>query len=629
MTASTHAQDPTLNSTGAKSAEAALRESEERYRDFFENAKEAYYVHDLQGRYTSVNRAAEKLCGYSREEIIGKTFADFLPPEQFDAVAEFLCKKLAQEGETTYETELITREGCRVPIEVSSHLIYDHREGVAVQGTVRDITQRRWSEERLREYEKVVEGLEEMITVISRDYRYVLVNRTFLKYRRMTREDLLGLTVSDVLGKDIFDALVRPRLDKALEGNIVTFEMKLSYPQIGERDLLVSYFPIEGRTGIDGAACVLQDVTERRQGEEALRQSEERFSKAFHLSPAALSITQLEDGKVLEVNESFLRMSGFTREELIGQSLLELGLWRDPAQRDNLIDLLREGSRAADLDIKLWRKSGEIRSVLLSIDLIELSGRKCVLGSCQDITEQKRAEATLRNYSRLLVEAQETERQHIARELHDQVGQMLTAIKFNLQTLARSKGLANQSAVIDQGLELIDTTLQQVRTLSFELRPSLLDNLGLVAALRWYTDEFAHRTGIATKWQSNLPEGKERLGQELETACFRIVQEALTNVVRHAKAAHVFIDLSIVDQQTVLSIKDDGIGIIRPVPQINSPSGIQLGLIGMKERALALGGTVTIDSSPNQGTEIRAYFPAEAKPIEETARTRVVADDQH
>ncbi len=596
--------------TERKRAETALRESEERYRDLFENAKDAYYVHDLQGRYASVNRAAEKMSGYSRQDIIGRSFADFIPPDQLDAVAEHLCKKLVEKGETTYETEMITRDGRRVPVEVSSHLIYDDARAVAVQGTVRDITERRWSEDRLREYEKVVEGLEEMITVISRDYRYVLANRAFLKYRRMDREDLMGRSVSDILGEEVFERVIKPRLDEALDGHVVTFEMRFSYPQLGERDLHISYFPIEGPNGVDGAACVLQDLTEQRRGEEALRQSEERFSKAFHSSPAALSITQLEDGRLLEVNASFLRVTGFTREEVIGRTALELGLWREPAQRAMMMELLLQSPEVTDVEIKFWRKSGEERSGLLSVDLIELSGRKCVLGSCQDITERKRAEATLRNYSRMLVDAQEMERKHIARELHDQIGQMLTAIKLTLQTLGSSDQIGTATTEIDQGVELIDTALDQVRNLSFELRPSLLDNLGLVAALRWYSDQFAHRTGIVVTWQSNLPERKMRFPQELETACFRIVQEALTNVVRHAEAREVIIELDTVDQQTVLSIQDDGVGFSKQAPQDSSK--VHLGLIGMRERALALGGTLEINSAPGKGTEIRVFFPTEA-----------------
>jgi two-component system cell cycle sensor histidine kinase/response regulator CckA len=126
----------------------ALRESEERYRELFENSKDALYVHNMSGQYTSVNRAAEKLSGYPREEIIGKYFWDFVPPEYTKQVRENLCKKLEEVGETTYEVEMITKQGSRIPVEVSSHLIYEEGLPVGVQGSVRDITERKQARRR-------------------------------------------------------------------------------------------------------------------------------------------------------------------------------------------------------------------------------------------------------------------------------------------------------------------------------------------------------------------------------------------------------------------------------------------------------------------------------------------------
>jgi len=132
----------------------ALRESEKRYRELFENSKDALYVHNMSGQYTSVNRAAEKLSGYSREEIIGKYFWDFVPPEYTKQVRENLCKKLEEVGETTYEVEIITKQGRRIPVEVSSRLIYEAGLPVGVQGSVRNITERKESQETLRTYSR-------------------------------------------------------------------------------------------------------------------------------------------------------------------------------------------------------------------------------------------------------------------------------------------------------------------------------------------------------------------------------------------------------------------------------------------------------------------------------------------
>jgi PAS domain S-box-containing protein len=468
--------------TERKQAEDALRASEERYRELFENAKDATYVHDLNGRYISVNRAAEKLAGHTREEIIGRKFSDFIPLEEVVAVTNHLCQKLKDEGETIYESEVFAKDGRRVPVEVSSHLIYENGIAIGVQGTARDITERRRAEERLREYEKVVEGLEEMIVVVDRDFRFLLANRAYLKYRGKNREDVLGRLVPEVAGQDLFARVIKGKLEQTFQGHLVSYELKTTYSDLGERDVLSTYIPIEGPGGIDRAACVIQDITER-----------------------------------------------------------------------------------------------------------------------------KRAEEALQRYPRQLIEAQEMERQNIARELHDQIGQVLTAIRLNLQTVWETCESSESRALIDEGVAMVDGAVEQVRDLSFELRPSLLDDLGLVAALRWYCDRFARRTGIRATHAIDFPEST-RLRVELETACFRIVQEAFTNVARHARARTVSLTLKSLKNQIYLSIKDDGRGFDTH-SQLLSQSTSHLGLRGMRERALALGGRLKIKSSPSRGTEISAHFP--------------------
>ena len=721
--------------TERKRAEEALRASEERYRELFESARDAIYVHDLEGKYVSVNRAAEKLSGYSRDEIIGKHFSDFVVPEQVDDVRKEMTRKLVTHQGARYTAEIIARDGRRVPVEVNSNLIYEAGLPVGVQGLVRDITERRHAEQairqaeeryrgifenagegifqstpegrflvanpalarihgyespeelistftdiptqvyvdakrraefrnllaqhgvvrgfehqvfrkdgskiwisvnaravrdeqgqllyyegtaqditegkvaadRLKEYEKVVEGLEEMILVVDRDYRYLLANRAFLNYRGLGKEQLLGQLTAQVLDKEVFETIVKGRLAECFQGKVVKYEMRYPYPGLGERDLFITYLPIEGSNGIDKAACVLQDITEQKRAEQALRQSEERFSKAFHSSPAALSVSLLEDGRLLEVNDAFLCMTGYERHEVIGRSTADIGLWVDTSARITMAGLVRERGAVKDLEIDFRRKSGEVRNALLSVDLIELSGKPCVLGTGQDVTERKRAEQALRNYPRRLISAQEAERKNIARELHDQIGQVLTAIRLNLQNIREVCETSESRMLIDEAMDMTDQAMDEVRDLSFELRPSLLDDLGLVAALRWYTDRFAKRTAIPTTIVTSIPDGV-RLRRELETACFRITQEALTNVARHSKAKNVWVDLKAIKGETVLSVKDDGNGFD---PYSVNPRSfpIGLGLRGMEERALALGGRLEVKSDLRKGTELRAYFP--------------------
>ncbi|HEV7683955.1 MAG TPA: PAS domain S-box protein [Pyrinomonadaceae bacterium] len=348
-------------------AGAALRESEERYRELFENAKDAIYVHDLKGTYTSINRAAELLSGYARAEIIGRNFADFIAPEHLAEVRENLYTKLATKGETTYEVAVIRKGGQTVPVEISSRAIYENGVMVGVQGTV----------------------------------------------------------------------------------------------------------------------C--------------------------------------------------------------------------------------------------------------------------------DITERKRAQEALQMFSRQLIETQEQERQRIALELHDQIGQVLTVVKMNLTSVQRACPAPEASPYIKDNMDLVDEALRLVRDLSIDLRPLLLDDLGLVAALRWYLDRYAARTGVESDFHFELPQNADRFSRDIETACFRIVQEALTNIGRHAQAKYVSIQLTGNNSDLFLRIKDDGIGFDPNLLRTRATRDATLGLLGMQERARAAGGTIEIDSAPSKGTEIRLRFPISVK----------------
>jgi signal transduction histidine kinase len=204
-------------------------------------------------------------------------------------------------------------------------------------------------------------------------------------------------------------------------------------------------------------------------------------------------------------------------------------------------------------------------------------------------------------------DAQETERRSIARELHDEIGQALTVIKINLQAAQGSSDMASLALYLADGLRTLEGTLQQVRGLSLELRPSLLDDLGLVPALRWYVDRQAQQAGVTAHFASHGLE--ERLPPEIEIACFRIVQEALTNVMRHADASQVFIELRHDAEDLHLAIRDDGLGFDVPAALAAAARGESVGLLGMEERVQLLGGRIEIESAPGQGTEIRVCLP--------------------
>ena len=212
----------------------------------------------------------------------------------------------------------------------------------------------------------------------------------------------------------------------------------------------------------------------------------------------------------------------------------------------------------------------------------------------------------LQTLSRRVLEAQETERRRIAHELHDELGQALTAIKINLQTRGHLHNVATDD-LDAENIRILDDALSQVRRIALALRPSMLDDLGLGPALRWLAEQTAARAGFAVRL--NIPVLEPRLPPKIETACFRIVQEALTNIARHAGAKNVSITLERNDASLLLVVQDDGCGFEPEEARARAISGGNLGVLGMQERAALVGGQLEITSSPSHGSELSLRCP--------------------
>jgi PAS domain S-box-containing protein len=244
------------------------------FRALLEAAPDAIFVVSEE-HIVFVNPSAVRLLGGERpEQIVGKKLSEFVHPGSLASV-----RGRIQDSYRTgvaappIEHVLVALDGS--PVEIESAAIPINWKGLpATEAIARDIRQRKRTEEKLREYEKAVEGLEEMIVVVDREYRYVLANRAFLNYRGVEREELIGRPSREMLNEGVFDAIIKEKLDECFQGKVVKYELKYKYPKLGERDISISYFPIEGPDGIDRVACVIQDITERKKAEETLQRNE-------------------------------------------------------------------------------------------------------------------------------------------------------------------------------------------------------------------------------------------------------------------------------------------------------------------------------------------------------------------
>jgi len=234
--------------------------------------------------------------------------------------------------------------------------------------------------------------------------------------------------------------------------------------------------------------------------------------------------------------------------------------------------------------------------------------------SVSSYLNRKQAETALRQthermqaLSQRLMHVQEQERRHLARDLHDEIGQALTAVKMNLQTLHRKNDRPDIAASLSDSMGIVDHILQHVRDLSLDLRPSLLDDLGLVSAVKWYVSRQAERAG----WDAQIfaEDSLSHLPADMAVTCYRIVQEAVTNVMRHAEARHLSVTLKKNDAELEIVIRDDGVGFDAVHAQQRAAHGQSLGVLGMEERVRHFDGRLSIRSNPGGGTEVKAMIP--------------------
>jgi len=364
----------------------------------------------------------------------------------------------------------------------------------------------------------------------------------------------------------------------------------------------------------------LRDITERKHAEQALRESEEKFSKAFQASPDGICITELETGRFMEVNEGYCRLYGYMREELIGRTSVELGIFDNAGARGHFLDIVRVQGSVRDMELTTCRRDGEKRLVQVSAERMELGTRQCIVSVIDDITDRKRTElereqAVSREqqaraeYTFQLIAAQEAERTRIARELHDSLGQNLLLIKNRAQLeLARTK----LSDVLREELQSISNlasqTIAEIRQISHDLHPPQLDILGLTRVLQSLIENAGESSSIAIGGKFDFVD--DVIQREVATNVYRIVQEGLNNILKHscAKKARVTLERDVHEVQ--LRIEDDGGGFKTGK---NGGGEKGLGLKNIAERVRMLGGKMKLDSQPNKGTCIEITIPISAE----------------
>jgi len=352
------------------------------------------------------------------------------------------------------------------------------------------------------------------------------------------------------------------------------------------------------------------EIAERKLAAEAVKQAEDRTRLIIDTIPT-MAWSLGPDGGLEFLNQRWLDYTGLSLEEAIEEPTRTV----HPEDLSGAVEkwlVVKAISEVYEDEIRLRRADGEYRWFLVRVaPLLDEQGNIVKwFGASVDIEDRRRAEKNLEEANRQLkllsrrrVKVQEEERRHLARELHDEIGQALTAAKINLQAAMEEPDQA-KSKRIHETTAILERLLGQVRQISLNLRPSTLDDLGLVPALRSLLDEQGRRASVAVRFSAkNMP---ENLDPEIQTTCFRIAQEAITNAVRHARATQIRVELSQENGNLRLQIRDNGTGFDAESAQAQT---IGLGLVGMKERAALVGGRTRIIASRGKGATVDVTLP--------------------
>lgn len=599
--------------------ENALRSSERQFRKLVETMNEGLAECDHDDRLTYVN---DKLCamlGYSHDELLGRSMRSlYFDDERFTEDAERIRRSGGRS--LSYEAELKRRDGRKVFAIISSSSILDEtgrfKEMILA---ITDVSELKRAERALRESEEKHRAIFEQspmgIIQFDRDGIIKACNDAMLRIMGFEREHVLGLNLLQYLRNEEVKAAIRT----CLSGSLAHFK-GLYTSIISNKTIYVKadYAPMFSENGtILGGVGIIEDISERQNAEEKLRSSEERLRVLFESAPDAYFLVDLE-GNFVDGNRAAEEISGYRIAELKGKNFMALGLLSHD-QEKRALDILRSagvGERSGPYEFSFHRKDGkqvwvEVRSLPTVIE-----GRGLMLCIARDITERKLAEISLeqsqkqmRMLSSKLLVAQEEERKRIAREVHDSIGSYLTGIKINLENTltAMEKGTATAES-IRPIVSMCRQTIRECRRIMTDLRPSILDDYGIAATIGWLCNQFASmHSGIIIRKEIDVSE--DRLPEALKTTIFRVLQEALNNIVKHSRARHVTVSLTQTRRDIGFTVEDDGMGFVISEMLAKQNHSRGLGLTSMKERVELSGGIFSIHSVKGKGTRIRAFWP--------------------
>jgi len=578
----------------------------------FERVSDGILAFDNDARITYSNKKSGEIHKTNPGDLIGKNFWTEFPLAVDTMFHEQFYASISGQKDVHFDSYAPA-----LGIWIENHM-YPSADGLSV--FFRDITDKKKSEESLRHSEEV----RQLIMNSSLDAIICINKKGIITDWNQQAEKVFGWKEDEVKGKYLNETIIPERYREAQEREFLHFQQTEANPfknrvveitalhQDGkEFSIEISIAPIKQHEH-DFFCAFIRDISQRKIAEQELRLTAEKYKLLFERSPMPMWMISTSDDRFVDVNDSAVMHYGYSKEEF-----MSLNTTKIRPEEDKKRYLTESGENTPGKNYHgIWRHQKKDHTIInveiYANDFIH-EGKQARLILANDISEKIKAEESLKfSYEEIrqlashLQDIREEERAGIAREIHDELGQQLTVLKMDMSWMskrlsAETIGEVNQK--INSTIELLDVTIKTVRRIATDLRPSMLDDLGLIATIEWQCEDFEKRTGITTRFTEDMTEFD--FPEQMAIGLFRICQESLTNIARHSSAKNAFITIQQISGELVLTISDDGKGFdARKIGYKKT-----LGILGMRERTLMMGGQYEIVSEKGKGTTLSIRIP--------------------
>ncbi len=593
--------------------EEAIKTSEEKRRYIMNAALDAIICIDIKGMISFWNPQAEKIFGWAEAEVMGKRLSSTIIPEPFREMHEKGMENYFKTGEAPVlnvllELKAINRQGEEFPVELTILPIKQGDEEFFC-AFIRDITQRKKAAEEIKlseeKYRSLVEQASDAIFIADASGRFVTVNTSACKLSQRSEAELLQMNIYDfVIPEDMRREPLH--FEELRTGKTVVAERIMQV-----KNGITVNIEVTAKLLSDGRLLAfIRDISQRIKVQNEIIKEKNISDSIINSLPGIFYLYNTQ-GKFLRWNTNFEKVSLYIADEI--REMHPLDFYRDEEKgmlTKKINNVFTNGEDEVQAGFLI--KTKEVIPYFFTGIAIDYEGERCLMGVGIDFSERERAQQEiekitekLRELTAHLLNIREEERKRIGREIHDELGQQLTAIKMDVSWI--DKKMPEDTTPIKNKLKniitLLDGSNQSIRRILSELRPGILDDYGLIEALEWQNRQFNSNTGIPVKFSTT--EKDLKLPEPVATCIFRVYQEAFTNIMKYSGATKVTASLAISQGIIKVKVADDGKGF----DTVEAQSRKSFGILGMKERVLSLNGKFTLLSSPEKGTKITMTIP--------------------